>query len=71
MGLCVRQQWFMFPRPFTATKRELLKLHLTVFMYVPCLLYSLLFRPTNALYMLTINFYIVSTPTCFFAFASC
>jgi len=26
-GLCVRQQRFMFPRPFTATKRELLKLH--------------------------------------------
>jgi len=26
-GLCVRQQQFMLPRPFTATKRELLKLH--------------------------------------------
>jgi hypothetical protein len=26
-GVCVRQQHFMFPRPFTATKRELQKLH--------------------------------------------
>ena len=26
-GLCVRQQQFMLPRPFTATKRELLKLN--------------------------------------------
>jgi hypothetical protein len=25
-GLCVRQQQFMFPRPFTATKRELPKI---------------------------------------------
>jgi hypothetical protein len=55
MGLCVRQQWFMFPRPFTATKREFLKLHLTVIVYVLCILYSLLFRPTNALCVLTIN----------------
>jgi hypothetical protein len=61
----------MFPRPFTATERELLKLHLTVIVYVPCILYSLLFRPTNALYIFTINFYTVSTATCFDAFASC
>jgi hypothetical protein len=26
-SVCVRQQQFMFPRPFTATKRELKKLH--------------------------------------------
>jgi hypothetical protein len=26
-SLCLRQQQFMFPRSFTATKRELLKLH--------------------------------------------
>jgi len=54
MGWCVRQQWFMLPRPFTATKRELLKLHLTVFMYAPWSFYSLLFRPTNALNVLII-----------------
>jgi hypothetical protein len=40
MGLCVRQQWFMFPRPFTATERDLLELHLTVILYVLCVLYS-------------------------------
>jgi hypothetical protein len=40
----------MFPRPFAATKRGLLKLHLTFVMYVPCIFYSLLFRPNNALY---------------------
>ena len=71
MGLCVRQQWLMFHRPFTATKRELLMLHLTVCMYVACVLCSLLFRPTNALYILTNYFYIVSTPTRLDAFASC
>ena len=32
-GLCVRQQQFMLPRPFTATKRELLKLHFN-YLYV-------------------------------------
>jgi hypothetical protein len=71
MGVCVRQNWFMFPRPFTATKRDLMKLHLTVIVCVPCILYIVLFRPTNALYILTINFYSVSTATCFDAFASC
>jgi hypothetical protein len=71
MGLCVRKQWFVFPRPFTAAKREVLKLHLTVIVYIPCVLYSLLFRPTNALYILTISFYTISTATCFSAFASC
>jgi hypothetical protein len=44
MGLCVRQQWFVFPRAYTATEREILKLHLTVIVYVLCILYSLLFR---------------------------
>jgi hypothetical protein len=70
MGLCVRQQWFMFHRSFTATERELLKLHLNVIVYVLCILYSLLFRPTNALYILKINFRTVSTATYFDAFAS-
>jgi hypothetical protein len=28
-GLCVRQQQFVFPRPFTATKREHPKIYLT------------------------------------------
>jgi hypothetical protein len=27
-GLCIRQQHFMLPRPFTATKREIIKIHL-------------------------------------------
>jgi hypothetical protein len=69
MSLCVGQQWFMFPRSFTATERELLKLHLTVIGCVPCILYSLLFRPTDALYILTVNFYTLSTATCFGVFA--
>jgi hypothetical protein len=47
-GLCVRHQQLMLPRPFTATKRELLKLHLIIFVYVPYILYGLFFRPTNA-----------------------
>ena len=39
-------------------------------MYVPCILYSLLSRPTNAhIYINNIS-YIVSTPTCFSASAS-
>jgi hypothetical protein len=70
----------MFPRSFIATERYLLKLHLTfivfvlhltVSMYVPCILCSLLFRPTNTLYILKIHFYTVSTPMCFDAFALC
>ena len=42
-GLCVRQQRFMFPRPFTATKRELLKLHFNclVMYHAFCVVYYL------------------------------
>jgi hypothetical protein len=32
-GVCVRQQQFMFPRPFTATKREHLKIRFN-YLYV-------------------------------------
>jgi len=27
LGLCIRQQCFLLPRPFTATKREITKIH--------------------------------------------
>ena len=47
-GLCVRQQQFMHPRKFSATKVNIRKYILTIFMYVRCILYSLLFRPTIA-----------------------
>jgi hypothetical protein len=47
-GLCVRQQLFMHPRTFSATKVNIRKYILTIFMYVWCILYSLLFRPTTA-----------------------
>jgi hypothetical protein len=47
-GLCVRQQQFMHPRTFIATKVNIRKYILTIFMYVRCILYSLLFRPTTA-----------------------
>jgi len=47
-GLCVRQQHFMLPRTFTATKENIQKYILSIFIYVLCILCSLLFRPTNA-----------------------
>jgi len=47
-GLCIRQQYFLLPRPFTATKREIIQIHSTILMYVPCTMYSLLSRPTTA-----------------------
>ena len=44
---------------------------LTILMYEPCILYSLLSRPTNAQYIyMFIYLCIVSTPTCFNASAS-
>jgi len=38
-------------------------------MYVACILYNLLSRPTNAQHVYINILYIVSTPTCFDAFA--
>ena len=34
-GLCISQQYFMLPRPFTATKREIIKILFNILMYVP------------------------------------
>jgi len=47
-GLCVRQQQFVLPRPFTATKRDFGNYILTIIIYIPCILCRLLFIPTNA-----------------------
>jgi hypothetical protein len=47
-GLCVRQRQVMHPRTFSATKETIRKYILTIFMYVRCILYSLLYRPTTA-----------------------
>jgi hypothetical protein len=47
-GLCVRQQHFMHPTIFSATKVNIRKYILTIFMCVRCILYGLLFRPTTA-----------------------
>ena len=43
------------------------KIYYSLLMYLPCILYSLLSRPTNAIYIyIYINvLYIVITPTCF------
>jgi hypothetical protein len=41
-NLCVRQQQFVLPQPFTATEREHGKYSLSVFVYVLCILYSLI-----------------------------
>jgi hypothetical protein len=50
-GLCVRQQQFMFPRPFTATKREDLKIHFN-YPYVCTLhLYTLLDQQMHNIYI--------------------
>jgi hypothetical protein len=60
-GLCIRQQHFMLPRPFTATKREILKIH---FNYpCVCTLHFVQFIiHTNhcTTYILTINFCILT-----------
>jgi hypothetical protein len=47
-GSCVRQQQFMHHRTFSPTKENVRKYILTIFMYVRCILLSLLFRPTIA-----------------------
>ena len=46
------------------------KIRFCILMYVPCIMYSLLFRPTNALYISTIFCISLSTATCFGASAS-
>jgi hypothetical protein len=54
---------------------DMTELIISIFMYDPCILYRLLFRPTHAQHIrihiciLTMNFYNVSIPTCFDAFA--
>ena len=45
----------------TDRKIDMTKLIVAIFMYDPCVLYLLLFRPTIAQHILTMDFYIVST----------
>jgi hypothetical protein len=51
-GLCVRQQQFMFHRPFTATKTNIQKYILSIFVCVLCILYNLfLNQPMHNIYI--------------------
>jgi len=60
-GLCIRQQCFLLPRPFTATKREIMKIHLNYF-YVCTLHFVQFIIQTNhcTTCILTVNFCIVT-----------
>jgi len=60
-GLCIRQQCFLLPRPFTATKREIMKIHFNYF-YV-CTVHFVQFIIQSdhcTTYILTVNFCIVT-----------
>jgi hypothetical protein len=65
-GLCVRQQQFMFPRPFTATKREHLKIHFNYLYVCTLLLYSLLDHQMHNIYIN--NKFLYRNPTSFVTF---
>jgi hypothetical protein len=60
-GLCIRQQCFLLPRPFTATKREIIKIHFN-YPYVCTVHFVQFFIQTNhcTTCLLTVNFCIVT-----------
>jgi len=60
-GLCIRQQCFLLPRPFTATKREIMKIHFN-YPYVCTVHFVQFIIQTNhcTTCILTINFCIVT-----------
>jgi hypothetical protein len=60
-GLCIRQQCFLLPRPFTATKREIMKIHFNC-PYVCTVHFIQFIIQTNhcTTGILTINFCIVT-----------